>query len=217
MAEPIRYINATPSLGPVVRELVGEKEKRQQAESAERAAKQRVEVVEKALPETGWAMPRVKVKKERKYLRARSAGGYTKRPRSIVTAWARISTCTCPNSARPTGRRWRRKSNRPGSKAAAAAKTNVQQELQRLQAQETGYLALQTEHQVLKETNKTLVTERNAWKKKYDEMVAHVKPYLEALKQLPERLVSKFNGFLSSLAEHVNTKDREKGQDVERE
>ena len=216
VAEPIRYKNAAPSLGPVVRELVREKEKRQQAESAARAANQRVEVVEKALPETGWTMPRVKTKREKKFLRpdqrveTETASQYRRRVDEDIDLYL--------SKQRKADRAALEKEEEQAKKqATAAAETNVQQELQRLQAQETGYLALQTEHQVLKETNKTLVTERNAWKKKYDDMVAHVKPYLEALKQLPERLVSVFNDYLYALTEHVKKKDKEKEQDSGRE
>ena len=216
MAEPVRYLNAAPSLGPAARELVGEKEKRQQAESAAQAANKRVEVVEKALPETGWTMPRVKAKKEKKFLRpdqrveTETASQYRRRVDEDIDLYL--------SKQRKADRAALEKEEEQAKKqATAAAETNVQQELQRLQAQETGYLALQTEHQVLKETNKTLVTERNAWKKKYDDMVAHVKPYLEALKQLPERLVSVFNDYLYALTEHVKKKDKEKEQDSGRE
>ena len=212
VAEPVRYLNAAPSLGPAARELVGEKEKRQQAESAVRAAKKRVEAVEKALPETGWTMPRVKVKKERKIfgpdqrVETERASQYRHRVGQDIDLYL--------SKQRKADREaLEEEKQQAREQAAAAAKTNVQQELQRLQEQETSYLALQSDHQTLKTKNEELVTDRNKWEQKYDDLAAKVKPYLEALKQLPERLVSVFNNFLSSLAEHVKTKDREKGQD----
>ena len=55
--EPIRYINVRATLKPAAEELVEEKEKRQQAQSETRAAKQRVQALEKDLPETGWTPP----------------------------------------------------------------------------------------------------------------------------------------------------------------
>ena len=124
------------------------------------------------------------------------SGWRTKRPRSIASAWSRISTCTWPNSARPTREALEEEKQQAREQATAAAQTNVQQELQRLQAQETRYLDVYKPiTRILKETNKTLVTERNAWKKKYEELVVKVKPYIEALKQLPERLVSSVQWF----------------------
>ena len=139
-----------PSLGPAARELVGEKEKRQQAESAARAANKRVEAVEKALPETGWTMPRVKVKKERKIfgpdqrVETERASQYRHRVGQDIDLYL--------SKQRKADREaLEEEKQQAREQAAAAAKTNVQQELQRLQAQETGYLELQTNHQDLKE------------------------------------------------------------------
>ena len=208
VAEPIRYINATPSLGPVVRELVREKEKRQQAESAVRAANKRVEAVEKALPETGWTMPRVKTRKETSIFRPdqrvenEKASQYRQRVVQDIDLYL-------AKQRRADLQALEKEEEQVREKATAAAETNVQQELQRLKAQETSYRTLQTDHKELKETNITLVTERNDWKKKYEELVVKVEPYIEALKQLPVRLVSVFNNLLGSLAEHVKKKDRE--------
>ena len=128
VSEPIRYLNAPATLIPVIEELVGEKEKRQQAESAARAAKQRVEAVEKALPETGWTMPRVNVKKESK----------------IFGPDQRVETETATLYRQRVGQdidlylAKQRKADRAAleeeekqvrEQATAAAKTNVQQEL----------------------------------------------------------------------------------------
>ena len=214
--EPIRYINVRATLKPAAEELVEEKEKRQQAQSETRAAKQRVQALEKDLPETGWTPPRVKVRKETKYfgpdqwVETEKASQYRQRVDGdidLFLAKQRKADQEALDEEKQQARQ----------QAEAAAQANVQQELQRLQAQEIRYLELQTNHQDLETKHKNLETDRDTWKKKFEELTEKVKPYIEALKQLPERLVSKFNGFLSSLAEHVNTKDREKGQDVERE
>ena len=214
--EPIRYINVRATLKPAAEELVEEKEKRQQAQSETRAAKQRVQALEKDLPETGWTPPRVKVRKEKKrfwpdkVIEIETATEYRRRAAQGMDLHL-TKQRQADNAALEEEKKQARK------QAAADAETNVQQELSRLKLQETRYQGLQTAHADLEKTHAELKTDRDTWKKKFEELTEKVKPYIEALKQLPERLVSKFNGFLSSLAEHVNTKDREKGQDVERE
>ena len=54
-------------------------------------------------------------------------------------------------------------------------------------------------------------------KKAREELAEKCKPYLEAIKGLPGRLVTAFNGFLESVRKHVQKEDREsakaKGQE----
>ena len=165
VSEPIRYLNARATLVPVIEELVREKEKRLSAESAVRAANKRVEAVEKALPETGWTMPRVKTRKETSIFRPdqrvenEKASQYRHRVGQEIDLYL-------SKQRRADKAALEEEKKQAREQAAAAAETNVQQELQRLKAQETSYRTLQTGHKELKETNITLVTERNDWKKK---------------------------------------------------
>ena len=130
VAEPSRYINATPSLGPVVRELVGEKEKRQKAESAVRAADQRVEVLEKALPETGWTMPKVKTKKEKNFfgpdqrVETETATLYRQRVRQDIDLYQ-------AKQRRADLQALEKEEEQVREKATADGKANVQKEIQR--------------------------------------------------------------------------------------
>ena len=188
--EPVRYLNAAPSLGPAARELVGEKEKRQQAESAAQAANKRVEAVEKALPETGWTMPRVKVKKERKIfgpdqrVETETATLYRQRVVQDIDLYLAKQRKADRAALEEEEKQVR-------EQATADGKANVQQEIQLSIDQ-----AIEADSRAAKATTRA----ENA-ESALEKLKERCKVFLDALESLPEKMRNYFTSLMGSAAE----------------
>ena len=190
VSEPIRYLNATATLKPVIEELVREKEKRQQAEIAAGAANRRVEAVEKALPETGWTMPRVKTRKETSIFRPdqrvenEKASQYRHRVGQEIDLYLAKQRKADLQALEEEEKQVR-------EQATADGKANVQQEIQ---------LSIDRAIEADSRAAKAKTRAENA-ESALEKLKERCKVFLDALESLPEKMRNYFTSLMGSSAE----------------
>ena len=191
VAEPSRYINATPSLGPVVRELVLGKRKTERGRECGPGGRQTGRGPGEGLAGDRLDHAQGENQERKETLWARISGWKQKRLRCIASAWARISTCIWPNSARPTGQALEEEEKQVREQATADGKANVQQEIQLLIDRATAADS---------RAGKATTRAKNA-ESALEKLKERCKVFLDALESLPEKMHNYFTSLMGSAAE----------------